>query len=87
MSARKFGKAGIQPDYFFIIIYYCMKDRDAGASVVLLWLCLFDGLAGLIIGLDRPRDVIGILEPFGFWPIGPPFGRAGWFFCAFRRNC
>ena len=76
MIALKCGKAGIQPDYFFIIIMII------GMPVHPLYyygLRLFDGLAGLIIYLDRPPGYCLYFGTLRVRPIGPPPGRAWWF--------
>jgi len=33
-----------------------------------------------MIWLGKPLDIGYLLKPFGFMAIGPPFGRAWWFF-------
>jgi hypothetical protein len=59
------------------VIFY--ENWDAGASIIFLWLRRrFFILVGFIVFLYRSLGIIiDILKPFGFGPIGPPFGRAG----------
>ena len=49
------------------------------ASIIFLWLCLVDGLAGLIIWLDRPMVIVFFLESFGLVPLALPLVGLGGF--------